>query len=591
LNSDRLLTGIAALINNREAEKEIHWSKLVQVLSDAGIKHVDAKVNIDSSHWSKIVNKKIHVAPSKKGLNKKLEEEKKKTIVDFWHLDTITRISSGKLCVVRRKTRRHAQVTVPVRYRLYSISKSFDLFKEKYGPDYCSEGSFFTYKPKWIKKSKAKVDCCPICKRKDKFEKLLSKKPQAEWTDEEKEIKQEFEFHDCLWKQRQLDYDNELATLPEGKCLLVMDFKANITLGKGPEQDADVFFKAPQRTVFGVVGFFKKNDITHKLVFNAVSPILNHDSIMVRDILTQVVKHQAFTQYNIHTVSFWMDNAPNHFRTKETYATMLHLSSLMAKDPRRPMNIEFNYFGEYHGKSVCDQFFGTLARIYEERTSSANSQDIRTTAEFIRMFNDSIHKYGGYVVDDQVDFVQMDRSVKEKKLNVHTFELIPNYVTKEELSQNLDERKSILTKQVLTQSIKTNFAVKWELEPNQKDFPNKYYPKRLTGSVAWGNFYSFKVASSADINRFAQQENEERSFLNKPGNTKHKLDRNRRLQPLKYGPNVFLACLNATHSPVRISVRICEQQESRTLKIGGDMVEKSFRNDTLHRKSRFHQSL
>jgi hypothetical protein len=70
LNSDRLLTGIAALINNREAEKEIHWSKLVQVISDAGIKYVDGKVNIDSSHWSKIVNKKIHVAPSKKGLQR-----------------------------------------------------------------------------------------------------------------------------------------------------------------------------------------------------------------------------------------------------------------------------------------------------------------------------------------------------------------------------------------------------------------------------------------------------------------------------------------------------------------------------------------
>jgi hypothetical protein len=85
----------------------------------------------------------------------------------------------------QKKTRRHAQVTVPVRYCLYAISKSFDLFKEKYGPDYRSEGSFFTYKPKSPKlKMILYLGCCPICKRKDKFEKLLSKKPQAEWTDE-----------------------------------------------------------------------------------------------------------------------------------------------------------------------------------------------------------------------------------------------------------------------------------------------------------------------------------------------------------------------------------------------------------------------
>ena len=42
---------------------------------------------------------------------------------------------------------------------------------------------------------------------------------------------------------------------------MVMDFKSNINLGKGPEEDSHVFFPAPQRTVFGAVVFFKKGGV------------------------------------------------------------------------------------------------------------------------------------------------------------------------------------------------------------------------------------------------------------------------------------------------------------------------------------------
>lgn len=71
-------------------------------------------------------------------------------------------------------------------------------------------------------------------------------------------------------------YNNEHETLR--KCL-VTDFKANITLGKG----------------FGVVGFVKKyNTQVYSMQF---LQFLNHDSTMVRDILSQTPSIHAVHSY------------------------------------------------------------------------------------------------------------------------------------------------------------------------------------------------------------------------------------------------------------------------------------------------------
>jgi hypothetical protein len=590
--------GVVQLIDDRNKKGTIHFSNVVRVLAENGYTCAKSKVkSIDSSHWSKIVKKKIHVPENEKtqpqeSQHQRNRKDKIQTIIDFWNSDEISRISSGKTCVIKKKTHISPQKTMPVRYRLYTIEKSYEIFKEKYGKDFCCQGTFFNCKPKWIKRSRSKVDCCPICKQKHKFEKKMAEKPEVQWTKEEKEIKEEFEFHETIWRQRQQDYDAEVASLVEGKCMLVMDFKANISLGKGPEQDADVFFKAPQRTVFGIVGFFKKENETHKITFNVVSPILNHDSTMVRDILQKVLKHKTFQQFNVHTVSFWMDNAPNHFRTREMYATMLEINDFLNQDSNRPtgqrlrVNVEFNYFAEYHGKSVCDQFFGVLAKIYEQSTCSSNAPDIRTTEQFIRMFNDAIHERGGYVIDDEIDFVKLVRTTDDHKINVHTLEFIPNYVTKDEIATHASERKSIISKQATINKLDVNCIVQWTLEPNQQQFPNKFYPKHLPkSSMAWGNFYSFKVASIQDINRFTEQEKTEQQFIHQHSNTQR-----RKQSKIEYGSNVFLASLNATSAPIRVSVELNSLRVNRQLKIGGDMIERSFRFQSLHKKSTYHKT-
>ena len=452
---DDLIKNLCSLIDKRPKGDKIHFADIIRGMHAAGVtrgeisrkKHLKNSLEtISTQQWSKIIHNRNYTNTNEPQVSsRKFSKEKIDTIVNFWNSDAISRISSGKTCVIKRKS--HANPvsgTVPVRYRLYTIEKSYEIFQERYGKDYCSKGAFFDYKPKWIKKSKCKVDCCPICKKLHEFNKHMANKPKEQWTNEEKEIQNEFDFHVNLWKQLQQEHNNEVNSLVEGKCVLVMDFKANISLGKGPEQSADVFFNAPQRTVFGVVGYFKKDNVLYKIVFNVISSVLNHDATMVRDILQQVLQHQIFVQFNIHTVSFWMDNAPNHFRTLELYDLMLSVNDMMQhSNALKHVDVEFHFFAEYHGKSVCDQFFGLLARIYEQHTSSPDSSDICTTEDFIWMFNYSIRESGGYVIDDQVDFSKLQK-IDDKKINVHTFELVPTYVTKDEIENAFAKNNPVL---------------------------------------------------------------------------------------------------------------------------------------------------
>jgi hypothetical protein len=462
-----------------------------------------------------------------------------------------------------------------------------------------------------------------MCKKEQQFEKYLAKKQLKNegLSVEDVSIQEEYNLHKKLIEQRNKDYENQVKSLVEGSCVLIMDFKANINLGNGPEMDSTIFFQAPQRTVFGVVGYFKKDGITYKIIFNVISPILNHDSKMVRDILEKVLVHNIFSQFNINSISFWMDNAPNQFRTREFYATMLDVESMMKQNrPQlRQLRVEFNFFIEYHGKSDCDRFFGMLARLYAEQTSGANAMDVETTQEFIRVFSDGVHEQGGYVIDDQVDFSKL-LSMEDAKVNVHTFELIPSYISADQIAAALRERKSILNTRVSVKKVSSHDVITMVQEPNQTFFPGKEYPKRLTGEFVWGNFYSFRVAFIDEINKFAEQEEEEKSFALNPRNVKHlhptnfPIPRNfigPRSKPVKrqvrhyqnktkinsscveYGVNVLLASIHGGETDnfaVRLPLCVETTTVARDVKIAGNVKEKGFRFKKLQMKSAFFKS-
>ena len=171
-------------------------------------------------------------------------------------------------------------------------------------------------------------------------------------------------FHKQVAASRASEFERSLNDLSPGTALLVMDFKSNITLGKGQEEDSHVFFKAPQRTVFGVVGYFNKNGVVFKVIFTLISSILNHDSKTVKEFLNGFVfNHGLFKYFGVKKVSIWMDNAPSQFRSYENLATLYSLQT------DHGFNMSVNFFAEYHGKSECDRHFGFISRVYTDRAS------------------------------------------------------------------------------------------------------------------------------------------------------------------------------------------------------------------------------
>ena len=325
---------------------------------------------------------KIHSGRSerkKRQCNYGLSTDEKNLIAEFCMSSRISRVSPNNVYVEKRISKyNQVPIILPMFYRNYSITEIYNMFKEKHPEIKCGRTTFRNNIPNNVKKATSRFDVCPICKEIRQNKDFLNRQYLE---GEELAIQNAMLFHKQLVNDRSLDFVNQLQNIKEGQCILVMDFKANISLGKGPEEGSNIFFNAPQRSVFGVVCYFRRNNQIFKVIFTVVSEILQHDSKTVVEILNNnVLNHPIFNEFNIKKLNFWMDNAPNHFRTKEMIAGFYNIKKKFG------YRIEFNYSAEYHGKSECDRHFGLISRIYKEHCCRYHSNDINTTQEFIDMY-------------------------------------------------------------------------------------------------------------------------------------------------------------------------------------------------------------
>jgi hypothetical protein len=240
----------------------------------------------------------------------------------------------------------------------------------------------------------------------------------ADMTVMEKRALEGFKEHHLDKKKIEKEFNDQLNYLEEGNALIVMDFKANMSLGRGPEEDSHVFFNAPQRTVFGAVAYLKKNGVKFKIIFTIFSKILNHDSKTVREFLFNcILNHNIFKKFDVKSLHFWMDNAPNHFRTKETIATFFEIQEKFG------FSVNFHYFAEYHGKSECDRHFGLISRMYSEHTSTNRGKlcsQVNTTEELLEMYKNGICSYGGLLISEKTTMAEIHPEISTK-LNVASF--------------------------------------------------------------------------------------------------------------------------------------------------------------------------
>ena len=234
----------------REANKlaNLKHSELEKCVKDDG-----GSRPISSGHFSRVVTGKAVRKSRTSKVAHAFSEEDIKRIKDFWLSSRISRVSPNKTTVVKRKSVHNQEGEVlNTYYRQYTITEAYKLFTLKYPGVKCCRESFRKYMPINVKKPQSKQDCCPICKEARRYVPHLVGTNSKNLSTEDMRALEGFKAHKKIAIAREADFDREYEKLSEGEALIIMDFKANITLGGGAEEDSHIFFSAPQRTVFGI---------------------------------------------------------------------------------------------------------------------------------------------------------------------------------------------------------------------------------------------------------------------------------------------------------------------------------------------------
>ena len=216
--------------------------------------------------------------------------------------------------------------------------------------------------PSYFKKPKRESDKCPIC---DLGKNLISKKIL---NDDEKLQKDIFLKHEKFKQIQNENYKGQLEKLDDNECIVIMDFKQNIELGKGPIETNHDFYNKQFLSCLGFCIIYKKENKLYKKHVNYLSTILSHDSLFVSHCISNLIKKYIVKKYD--NISFWSDNG-FHFRSFELYN---HIFNNITE--KYNLKTTMNFFVEYHGKSDVDGHFGLLQRIYNNVSKTLRVNDI-----------------------------------------------------------------------------------------------------------------------------------------------------------------------------------------------------------------------
>ena len=431
-------------------DKRIHYYEVIKLAAAVGLTsdHLkkaheregrEGELPVTGKTFSKIVRKQL--------TQKDRPETSKHAVPAFWqdkiaaHWVSISRPVPNAVHVVKRKSSKGPATVTDLYYQQHPLKEAFALFKTLHPAFNFKVCSYLKFKPKCVKKPRSMQDACPTCKEAKRILPRLQNAHAMSLTNDDKEAKLAYEFHKSVRDARYDDFNNQLESIKSNECILVLDFKANVTLGKGPVEDSHVFFRAPQRTVFGAAAFFiSANGIRFKVNFTIVSAVLRHDSKTLLEILQkQIMVHPVFQHFNTSKIRVWMDNAGQHFRNFETFATFQELGVKLKQE------FELNFYAEYHGKSECDRHFGLISRMYTEATRYGGSKDVQTTEDFIEMYSNGIRNFGGNVIRHNGGFWEELRPQDSGKLNVviqeFAYEGQEEFLTRIENEGSADEKK------------------------------------------------------------------------------------------------------------------------------------------------------
>ncbi|EFA82843.1 hypothetical protein PPL_04538 [Heterostelium album PN500] len=236
--------------------------------------------------------------------------------------------------------------------------------------------AFYSFVPEYVREMKNRTDMCPMCVQ---YQALESKRIKfGQLSDQDHKLFEILTIHKMFVQQRKNDYLTCKNELKAGECIILCDFKENISLGKSKVQVSHEFYQQPARTFFGMVLFYKQGDKLKIHYYDCLSQVLNHCSTFAISCLDKLINDPLFTSLNINKITFWCDNA-RHFKSNEILSYMHTLSKLQVADPNTPNKtkrkylVELNTFAPYHGKSECDQHFSMVSRAIADKSSFKDS--------------------------------------------------------------------------------------------------------------------------------------------------------------------------------------------------------------------------
>ena len=359
------------------------------------------EMGISATSYAKSRARDIGAYPRKRRhIGNEMSQENVNLIKDFFYKDEVTREAANRTVKIGAT---NEKVAVAVRYLQDTKSNLHREFIEKHF--YLSRKSFDKYTPKEVKKCKRDTDKCIICAEGIKLRQSVTQLETiaCRSLDQDQELAKALkdlkaiDEHIVLQQEIRSVFKEQKRELPVGAAIIVMDFKENMKLGKAAVETSRNFYDTPQRSVFTIAVYTRENEsrvVEDDLLltyFTFVSETLKHDTRFVFECLKKAQAHPRWQGLNIHAgkeINFWVDNAPQHFRTFEC---MYEFQAFAMRNPRN--RVHLNYFAEYHGKCVCDSHFSLLSRYYRDYSMHADSgQAIYTTKEFIKLLQMAVRK-------------------------------------------------------------------------------------------------------------------------------------------------------------------------------------------------------
>jgi hypothetical protein len=184
-----------------------------------------------------------------------------------------------------------------------------------------------------------------------------------------------FILHRRINHEQRTIYMTQRSTLQPGAAVLVVDYKQNIYVNRGPKEAGHMYYEHSMRSVLGMrLDWCDALGRTHIEYIDYLSTCLNHDGLFANDCIIDLVKRRL-TPNGITTLSVWLDMA-KHFIGREVSATLMHTLPTEYR-----IECHVNRFIEHHGKSPVDGHFSHLSRWILELEST---QNIVSTRQIIR---------------------------------------------------------------------------------------------------------------------------------------------------------------------------------------------------------------